>query len=162
MSKSKDWNRDRDVPILYLIRGLPGSGKTTYANKLGCVVIAPSDYSSWRGGIYKWRRENYMINKLVWRDIVEKLMILQIDIAITELLPESRFIHFWLDLAKKYYYEVHIKTIIVDPEVAIKRNVHQADHKSIYEVHEQFDYDIVDQVIDLSDIGKEISINLYG
>lgn len=154
-------NIDRDVPILYLIRGLPGAGKTTYANTLGCIVIAPSDYSSWRGGIYKWRRENYMINKLIWRDIVEKLMILQIDIAITELMPEGRFINFWLDLAKKYYYYVKIKTIIVDPEIAIQRNIHQADHKSIYEVHEQFDYNIMDKDIDCSDIGKEIDVDLY-
>lgn len=141
---------DRLVPILYLIRGLPGAGKTTYANKLGCIVIAPSDQMSHRGGEYHWIRENYMISKMHFREIIRKLMSLQIDIAITEIMPEQQFIDFWLVEAKNYQYKVVIKTLIIDPEVSIKRNVHGADHKSIYEVHEQFDYSILDKTINYS------------
>lgn len=138
---------DRDVPILYLYRGLPGAGKTTAASKLGCVVIAPSDYSSYRAGQYRWIRGNYMISKMVWRDIVEKIMTLQIDLAITEIMPEKKFINFWLELAKKYYYEVHIITLSVSVDQACERNVHQADHKSIQEIHDQFDYTIPQHVV---------------
>ncbi len=145
-------NHDRLVPRLYLIRGLPGSGKTTYANSLGCIVIAPSDYSSHRGGEYKWIRDNYMVSKISWRNIVEQIMTLQIDIAITELMPTQNFINFWIDSAKRYYYEVHIKTLILDPEICLQRNLHGADHKSIMEVHEQFDYTIKDQILDFSNI----------
>jgi tRNA uridine 5-carbamoylmethylation protein Kti12 len=143
-------SQDRIVPRLYLIRGLPGSGKTTYANKLGCCVISPSDFSSHIGGEYKWIRENYMKHKMAWRSIVRQIMKIQCDIAICEIMPEIKFINFWLDEAKNYYYEVHIKTLLVNPDVAIERNQHGADHKSIYEVHQQFDYTIVDQIRDYS------------
>lgn len=145
---------DRDVPIITLYRGLPGAGKTTIANQHGCVVIAPSDYSSYRGGKYRWVRGNYMVNKMVWRAIVELIMTLQIDLCITEIMPEKKFIEFWLRLARKYYYEVHIITLTVDVETSTERNVHQADHKSIQEIHEQFDYTIPDQVLDYSDPDK--------
>ena len=143
---------DRDVPILYLYRGLPGSGKTTAASKHGCIVIAPSDYSSYRGGVYRWIGKNYMINKMVWRHIVKLIMTLQIDLAITELMPETKHINFWLKLAKEYQYEVQIKTLIVDVETACERNLHQADHKSISEIDDQFDYSIEDQIIDFSEV----------
>jgi predicted kinase len=141
---------DRDVPILYLIRGLPGSGKSTYANSLGCIVIAPSDMMSHRGGNYKWIRENYMISKMHFREIVRRLMALQIDIAITELMLEPKFIQFWLDLAAQYYYKVKIETLLVTPEESLKRNTHDVDHKSIMEVHEQCYYGIPDQTLDFS------------
>lgn len=144
--------RDRLVPILYLIRGLPGAGKSTYANSLGCIVISPSDFMSRRGSQYQWIRGNYMISKMHFREIVRNLMALQIDIAIAEIMPEKPFIDFWLEEAKDYFYEVHIKTLLVPPEVSIKRNQHGADHKSVYEIHEQFDYSIIDQVIDYSNI----------
>lgn len=143
---------DRDVPIMYLYRGLPGSGKSSAASKHGCIVISPSDYSSYRAGKYRWVRGNYMINKMVWRAIVELIMTLQIDLCIAELMPEAKHINFWLKVARKYQYEVRIRTLIVDVETACKRNVHQADHQSIQEVHDQFDYTIEDQTIDFSDI----------
>jgi predicted ABC-type ATPase len=143
---------NRLIPILYLIRGLPGAGKTTYANTLGCIVIAPSDQMSRRGGQYNWIRDNYMISKMHFREIIRRLMSLQIDIAITEIMPEQKFVDFWLNEAKDYRYKVIIKTLVIDPETAIARNIHGADHKSIYEVHEQFDYTINDQVLDFSNI----------
>ena len=154
MAEDKPAVRDRLVPILYLVRGLPGSGKTTYANNIGCIVIAPSDMMSKRGGEYQWVRGNYMISKMHFREIVKSLMALQIDICITEIMPEKKFIEFWLDIAREYYYEVQIKTLLVTPEVSIERNVHHADHKSVYEIHEQFDYNIIDQTLDYSNGGK--------
>jgi predicted ABC-type ATPase len=145
-------NNDRLVPILYLVRGLPGAGKSTYANTLGCIVIAPSDQMSHRGGEYHWIRDNYMISKMHFREVVRRLMSLQIDIAITEIMPEKPFIDFWVNEAKDYRYKVIIKTLLIDPETAITRNVHGADHKSITEINEQFDYSIGDQVLDFSSI----------
>lgn len=155
---------DRVVPRLYLIRGLPGSGKTTYANSLGCLTFAPSDMMSRRGGEYKWVRENYMISKMHFRAGIRHFMSLQIDIAITEIMPEKKFIEFWLREARDFYYEVHIKTLLVHPEVAIQRNIHGADHKSIYEIHAQFDYSIMNQIVDFSEgIDDELQTDeLYG
>lgn len=143
--------QERPKPNLYLIRGLVGSGKSTYANSIGCIVIAPSDMMSHRGGQYNWIKQNYMISKIHFRKIVRDLMALQIDIAITELLLEERFINFWLKEAKDNYYQAHIKTLLIDLFTSENRNVHGVDHKSITECHEQMDYGIPDQIIDYSE-----------
>lgn len=150
MKESGENQDHRLIPRLYLIRGLPGSGKSTFANELGCIVIAPSDMMSHRGGKYHWIRENYMISKMHFREIVRHLMSLQIDICITELMLEKKFIEFWLQEAKNYYYQVHIKTLLIDLKRSENRNIHKVDRKSIQECHDQMDYSIYDQVIDFS------------
>jgi len=141
----------RNSPRLYLIRGLVGSGKTTYANTLGCITIAPSDMMSYRGGQYNWIKTNYMISKIHFRKIVRDLMALQIDICITELLLEKRFIDFWLKEAKDNYYEVRIGTLLTDLNTSKSRNIHNVNKTSIAEIHEQMDYGIPDQIIDYSE-----------
>ena len=39
--------------MLYLIRGIPGSGKSTYAKSLGCLVVEADMYSM-RNGVYDY------------------------------------------------------------------------------------------------------------
>ena len=140
-------SQDRPVPILYLIRGLPGSGKSRLASSMGCFSVAPSDMMSHRGGKYIWQRDNYLISKIHFRDIVKQAMSLQIDICVTELLMNEWFLSFWLDTAMEYYYKVKIITLITDPEIALKRNVHQVGQQDIKEIHDQFNYGIYDQEI---------------
>ncbi|MDD3267097.1 MAG: hypothetical protein PHC75_07965 [Burkholderiales bacterium] len=147
-SKAKE---DRPVPRLYLIRGIPGSGKTRYSHNLGCITIAPSDMMSHRGGQYTWVSSNYMISKIHFRKIVRDLMALQIDICITELLLEKRFIDFWLKEAKDNYYQVRIGTILVDLKTSEQRNLHGVNKTAVKEIHDQMDYGIPDQIIDYSE-----------
>jgi len=147
-SKAKE---DRPVPRLYLIRGLPGSGKSTMGHSLGCCVISPSDFSSHVGGGYYWHRDNYMKHKMAWRSIVRRIMEVQCDICICELMLEKRFIDFWLKEAKDNYYQVRIGTILVDLQTSEQRNVHGVDKTSVKEIHDQMDYGIPDQIIDYSE-----------
>ena len=43
---------------LYIIRGIPGSGKTTFAEEVGRAVCTADDYHTDRAGNYNWKPEN--------------------------------------------------------------------------------------------------------
>ena len=43
--------------ILVIVRGIPGSGKTTFAKLLGRAICTADDYLT-RNGKYEWTREN--------------------------------------------------------------------------------------------------------
>jgi len=43
--------------VLIIVRGIPGSGKTTFANMLGRAVCCADDWYM-RDGIYKWDYKN--------------------------------------------------------------------------------------------------------
>jgi predicted kinase len=46
---------DRD---LYIVRGVPGSGKSTFAENISRAVCTADDYHTDRAGNYNWKPEN--------------------------------------------------------------------------------------------------------
>jgi predicted kinase len=43
---------------LILLRGIPGSGKSTFAKLLGRAICTADDYHTDRNGLYNWKQEN--------------------------------------------------------------------------------------------------------
>jgi len=43
---------------LIIVRGLPGSGKSTFAKLLGRAICTADDYHTDRNGVYNWKPEN--------------------------------------------------------------------------------------------------------
>ena len=130
------------MPILKIYRGLPGSGKTTLANKEGTIVLSPADMYSMRNGKYQWCRE-YSKKGHVWSNkILELTMEEGIDITIAEVLPKEKSMRHYFNMAKKYNYKVEVIDCKADIDTSYKRNVHNVpmEHiKGMSEVWEDWD-----------------------
>jgi predicted kinase len=109
---------------LYIIRGLPGAGKSTEANKLGCLVIEPQDQYSIQNGKYKWRIED--VEEADWAalEIVKTAMVHELDVAIAEVLPKLKDIEPYLLLAEEYDYTVEVHDLKISIEKSRDRGSH--------------------------------------
>lgn len=135
--------------ILYIFRGLPGSGKSTAAKKIGCIVVEPQDQWATRNGTYYWIKEEAEIAAEKSAKLVECAMNIQYDIAIAEVLPKLKYLDPYLYLAKKYDYKVKVVDMKISVEDAFKRNTHDVPKDSLQEFLDEWeDYDnrYLDQV----------------
>lgn len=85
--------------ILYLIRGLPGSGKSTYAKKLGCLMLE-NDMFCTNDGIYNPKRLS-QAKKSVF-NICRYALSKKVDVAVCGVLHTNKAIQVLIDLGKKY------------------------------------------------------------
>ena len=71
-------------PKLYLVRGIPGSGKSTYGARLGCYCINPNDQYSICGGEYNFDDDLIAPAHILSLALCNMIMIHKKDIAICE------------------------------------------------------------------------------
>lgn len=127
----------------YILRGIPGSGKTTYARnqwadadgtwKPGVVYCSADDFFIGPDGVYRWsaerRQEGHAYCLKRFADAVfrgEGTVI--VDNTNIRLWEVSKY-H---DLAFAFGYEVRVVEFAVPPELALARNVHNVrpeDHE---------------------------------
>jgi predicted kinase len=92
---------------LYLIRGLPGSGKSTYAKSLGCLHVE-ADMFFMRDGIYDFRlsslKEAHAWCLMTTRMAIENGM----DVAVSNTFTQLWEMKPYRDLAKAYATPCHI------------------------------------------------------
>jgi predicted kinase len=112
----------RTAPVMHVFRGLPGSGKTTMANNLGCFVLSPGDMASYIGGKYCWEDGR---DKQIFFDIAHTFMSrVRADIAIAEVLPTRASVQEWQRLATVHRYRFTETWIEISVEESVARNVH--------------------------------------
>lgn len=122
------------IKNVVIMRGTSGSGKTTYAhqNFPQGIILSSDDYWTKDGGDY---RENFNVEKLgaahAWnlRRYIDKLndgaylpeettiVIDNTNTTIAELAP-------YYAVAQAFQVPVEIVTLMVDPKIALERNVH--------------------------------------
>ena len=111
--------------ILYIIRGLPGAGKSTEAHKIGCLVIEPQDHYSTQAGKYKWRIEEIEMADKAALEMIRTAMEHELDIAIAEILPKLDDIAPYLRLAKEYGYTAKVRDLKISIEESARRGTHK-------------------------------------
>ena len=125
------------MPILVLIRGLPGVGKTTSAKELKAVQelngrnvirVSADDFMLGRNGKYEFMPVRLSSCHAACQRVVETAMNLNADMVIVDNTFSQRWeMVAYFDLAKLFKYQLEIRTVssddLTDEELAA-RNTH--------------------------------------
>jgi len=109
------------TPRLFIIRGLPGSGKTSLAKDYFCLHLE-GDMFAIRGGVYHWNdKDSSGLKALVRLDeMVEFSMRKRVDLVVSSVLPycsalqsdpRGHTLFNLLETAKEYDYEIWMVTL---------------------------------------------------
>ena len=125
------------MKILYLIRGLPGSGKTTLAKSICNVVFSADDYFTDKDGNYK-----FDLTKLenAHQNCVNKTTLKMIygceKIAVANTFTRDWETEIYFELAKLHGYQVH--SIVVENRHN-GGSIHNVPEKTIENMRERFE-----------------------
>jgi adenylate kinase family enzyme len=102
----------KDIKKIFIIRGCPGSGKTTFAKSLGVAHFEADMFHIDEYGIYKWNPNNLKESHEWCKMKVENVMILGEDVAVSNTFTQEWEMKPYYELAEKYGYIVF--SIIVE------------------------------------------------
>lgn len=118
-----------------VMRGIPGSGKSTYTMRLAPpMVVCSADHFHMKEGVYVFKPENAgLAHGLCLQNFVgavtagpgdRHVVVDNTNCAIWEMAP-------YCALALAYGFELKVVTILCDVDLAIKRNVHNVPAETI-------------------------------
>ena len=94
---------------LFIVRGVPGSGKTTFVkNFLKGVFHVENDMFHMKGLNYEWSADGQKKAIDFCSDFVEYAMEHGIVCAVSNTFTRKRFVDYYVDMAKRYGYTVFI------------------------------------------------------
>lgn len=122
-------------PILTIVRGLPGAGKSRYgralAEKTGALFLEP-DMLHVKGGKYCYddRAHEAAIVKIA--NHVGIMMCLdQCDIIVADVFPKLDDLAIYQKAANHSGYNLRVVEFVITPEESKKRNTHNVRHEDI-------------------------------
>jgi predicted kinase len=116
--------KKKSEKIVFIVRGLPGAGKSTLSELIADVVISADDYAIDDKGNYKWNVSNSSDYHDQAREAFNKVVSQGVNrIAVANTNSTDSEFRYYCQVAKKYNYQVF--TLIVE-------NRHEG--KSIHDV----------------------------
>jgi tRNA uridine 5-carbamoylmethylation protein Kti12 len=140
------------MPKLNIFRGLPGSGKTTAANKMGTIVLSAADMYSMKDGVYKWTPENSQMGREWALEILQFCVLHEIDVTIAEVLPTVNSVMRYASIALDKGYDINVVDCEISIEQSLERNTHNVpidDIKKMAELWERWEITNIEGVLDV-------------
>lgn len=124
--------------MLYLIRGLPGSGKSTFAEDLADALGAhhfEADSYHMQDGIYKWRAENVQKAHEWCQNNVMTYMQAGLTVVVSNTLTTAKELEPYLAMAHEFGYRV---TSLVVENRHGGVNVHDVPQETLDKMRNRF------------------------
>ena len=117
---------------LHIFRGLPGSGKTTRANRIGCLVVSPQDMFSTVGGEYRYADRigespsNDLQGRIqAWAEhLVRQTLAIGADVAVAETLCSLESLDRWVQIGLQKGAAVKVTDCVIEAWQSQKWNTH--------------------------------------
>jgi len=124
------------MKTLILVRGIPGSGKTSFAHMLGTGPVVSADDYFMQHGIYVFDKQKLGRAHQFCQNVVEGYMVgKKSRIYVANTFTTEKEIKPYYELAKKYGYVVY--SIIVENRMQTK-NIHNVPQNTLDEMKKRF------------------------
>lgn len=130
---------DKKVPMLYIVRGIPGSGKTTLAQAMaramGCVYVEADQYMTDDQGIYEWD-----VEKLPWahqkcKHVIKIELQSGSDVIVSNVSATLKDINEYIEIAKSL--NCNFTSLVVESRNETK-STHNLPAERILTIRRQF------------------------
>jgi len=124
---------------LLLVRGVPGSGKTTFANTFCDKVVSADDYHYDAEGVYRWEAKNQGAAHRYSQEKTRSIMETGKDVAVANTSTTAKEMKPYYALAEEFGYTVF--SIIVENRHGGK-NVHNVPADTIEKMKARFSVEL--------------------
>jgi len=121
---------------LYIVRGVPGCGKTTFAESICERVVSADDYHTDADGNYNWKFENQAAAHRYSQGKTRSIMELGQDVAVANTSTTVKEMKPYYKMAEEFGYTVF--SIIVENRHG-GENVHNVPAETLEAMEKRFD-----------------------
>lgn len=137
------------MKTLFLVRGVPGCGKSTLVKSLDAYAVSADDYHTDENGNYNWKPENskaghrWCLNRVRSLMLPEKSWDYARDIAVHNTFTQEWEMQPYFDLAAEYGYRV--TTLVVENRHGSK-SIHNVPEETIKKMTDRFEIVLAPEV----------------
>ena len=124
---------------LYIVRGVPGCGKTTFAESICDKVVSADDYHMTADGVYDWKPENMAAAHRYSQGKTRSIMETGKDVAVANTSTTVKEMKPYYKMAEEFGYTVF--SVIVENRHGGK-DVHNVPAETLEKMKNRFDVEL--------------------
>jgi predicted kinase len=131
------------MPTLFLVRGLPGAGKSTLARSLAPTTVAADDFFNDERGVYRFDR-NRLGEAHAWCQNAARTFLRKGDVAVANTFTETWEIAPYIEIAAKAGAHLVVVDLFdggLDNRALAARNEHGVPEEGIAAMRKRYEHD---------------------